>query len=210
MKYAVLNSDNTVIAIHDDNQDVENLYTNCTVYQSTQYYQIGDIFVIPAATYQDLTEFLYQEKCKVAYGGVTVVKNNQHYIFETTQDSITMCNSLALAIANQPDTYAINWKCWCDGMPVMLELNKAQFNAIFAFGIQMINEAFAVQGILNDTVQNMTSLQLADQVYIAQFKQSAIDSFAAMNTVFEISQESSDSSVVTADISDSASSTETQ
>ena len=34
MKYAVSNTTQAVIAIHDDNQDVENLYPNCTVYQS--------------------------------------------------------------------------------------------------------------------------------------------------------------------------------
>lgn len=64
-----------------------------------------------------MVEFLYQEKCKVAYGGVTIVKNSQEYTFETTQDSITMCNSLALAIASQPDTYTINWKCWKGDIP---------------------------------------------------------------------------------------------
>lgn len=35
MKYVVSNTDNTIIATHDDNQDVENLYNNCTVYKST-------------------------------------------------------------------------------------------------------------------------------------------------------------------------------
>jgi len=35
MKYAVSNTTQAVIAIHDDNQDVENLYNNCTVYKST-------------------------------------------------------------------------------------------------------------------------------------------------------------------------------
>lgn len=120
MKYVVSNTDNIIIATHDDNQNVENLYNNCTVYKSTEHYELGDTFVIPPATYQELTEFLYQEKCKVAYGGVTVVRDSQHYTFETTQDSITMCNSLALAIASQPDTYTIYWKYWCDGMPKML------------------------------------------------------------------------------------------
>lgn len=120
MKYVVSKTDNIIIATHDDNQNVENLYNNCTVYKSTEHYELGDTFVIPPATYQELTEFLYQEKCKVAYGGVTVVRDSQHYTFETTQDSITMCNSLALAIASQPDTYTIYWKCWCDGMPKML------------------------------------------------------------------------------------------
>lgn len=197
MRYAVSNTTQSVIAIHDNNQDVQNLYPNCTVYQSVQTYQLGDTFVIPPATYQELTEFLYQQKCKVAYGGVTVVKNNQHYTFETTQDSITMCNSLALAIASQPDTYTIYWKCWCDGMPKMLQLTKVQFNAIFAFGIQMINQAFAVQGTLNTTVQSMLSYQMQDQEYIAQFKQQAEEAFSAVNTVFNITQ-ASDSSLTEA------------
>lgn len=81
MKYVVSNTDNTIIATHDDNQNVENLYNNCTVYKSTEHYELGDTFVIPPATYQELTEFLYQEKCKVAYGGVTVVRDSQHYTF---------------------------------------------------------------------------------------------------------------------------------
>lgn len=60
MKYAVSNTAHAVIAIHDDNQDVENLYNNCTVYKSTEHYELGDTFVIPAATKQDLVEFLYR------------------------------------------------------------------------------------------------------------------------------------------------------
>lgn len=188
MKYVISDETQTVIAIHDNNQDVENLYPNCTVYQSTQIYQLGAAFVIPPATVQDLTEFLYQQKCKVAYGGVSVVKNGETYTFETTQDSITMCNSLSLAIATQSDDYVISWKCWSEGVPKMLELTKAQFNQIFAFGIQMINEAFAVQGILNATVQGMNAQQLADKEYIAQFKQQTADAFSAVNTVLDISQ----------------------
>ena len=67
------------------------------------------------------------------------MKDQQEYTFETTQDSITMCNSLALAIASQPDTHEISWKCWKGDIPEMVQLTKTQFNAIFAFGITMIN-----------------------------------------------------------------------
>ena len=55
----------------------------------------------------------------------------------------------------------------------------------------------------------MLSQQLEDQEYIAQFKQQAEEAFAAVDTVFEITQESSDSSAVAINISDSASLTET-
>lgn len=73
-----------------------------------------------------------------------MVKDSQAFTFETTQDSITMCNSLSLAVSAQADDSVISWKCWQGDVPKMLELTKAQFNAIFAFGIVMINEAFAV------------------------------------------------------------------
>jgi hypothetical protein len=140
----------------------------------------------PQTTIADLTEFLYQEKCKVAYGGVTVVKGSTEYLFETNQDSITMCNSMALAMANQPDDFTVSWKVWQDGNPVMLTISKAEFNAIFAFGMVMINTAFGVEGDLNETAQKLTDEQLADDDYVMAFKKTAVIRFATVNNIFNI------------------------
>ena len=140
----------------------------------------------PQTTIADLTEFLYQQKCKVAYGGVTVVKGGAEYLFETNQDSITMCNSMALAMTSQPDDFTVNWKVWQDGSPVRLTISKAEFNAIFAFGMTMINTAFGVEGALNAEAQKLTSEQLADDEYVMAFKERAVIQLAAVNTVFNL------------------------
>ena len=143
----------------------------------------------PKTTIADLTEFLYQEKCKVAYNGVTVIKDGAEYFFETNQDSITMCNSMALAMASQPDDYTITWKVWQGDKPVMLTITKAEFNAIFAFGMTMINTAFAVEGALNEQAQSFTDEQLADGDYVMAFKENAVIQLAAVNTVCKLDNE---------------------
>lgn len=138
------------------------------------------------ATLEDLSQFLYQQKCKIAYGGVTVIKDGFSYIFETNQDSITMCNSMALALSTQPDTTQITWKTWKDNTPVMLIVSKAEFNAIFSFGMLMINTAFGIEGVLNEQVQKMTEEQLADFQFVQAFKTEAVTQFAQVNTVFDL------------------------
>lgn len=140
----------------------------------------------PPTTVADLTEFLYQEKCKVAYGGVLVIKGGAEYLFETNQDSITMCNSMALAMTSQPDDYTVNWKVWAADVPIMLTITKAEFNAIFAFGMLMINTAFGVEGALNAEVQKLTEEQLADAEYVTAFKENAVVQLAAVNTVYSL------------------------
>jgi hypothetical protein len=82
-----------------------------------------------------LTEFLYQEKCKIAYGGVTVIKEGELYLFETNQNSITMANGKATAIFNKSEDFQINWKTWKDNLPVILTLTKKEFNEIFNFSM---------------------------------------------------------------------------
>lgn len=73
-----------------------------------------------------------------------------------------MCNSMALALNTQPDTTQITWKVWKDNTPAMLIISKAEFNAIFSFGMLMINTAFGIEGVLNEQVQSITEEQLAD------------------------------------------------
>lgn len=141
---------------------------------------------VPKTTIADLVEFLYQEKCKVAYGGVTVVKDGKKYLFETNQASITMCNSMAIAMAGQPDDYAITWKVWDGDTPVMMKITKVEFNAIFAFGMLMINTAFGVEGALNKQAQSLTDEQLAGVDYVMAFKENAVVQLATVNTVFNL------------------------
>lgn len=143
----------------------------------------------PIPTKAELAEFLYQEKCKVAYDRVTVIKGGEEYLFETNRDSITMCNSMALAMASQPDDYTVVWKVWTADVPIMLTITKAEFNAIFAFGMLMINTAFGVEGALNAEVQKMTEEQLADAEYVTAFKENVVVQFAAVNTVLSLDPE---------------------
>lgn len=140
----------------------------------------------PVITTADLVEFLYQEKCKVAYGGITIVKGGESYLFETTQDSITMCNSMALAMTTQADDFNVSWKVWQGDIPVMLSITKAEFNTIFAFGMTMINTAFAVEGALNAEAQRLTEEQLTDDELVQAFKDNAVEELAAVQTTMTL------------------------
>jgi hypothetical protein len=64
-----------------------------------------------------------------------VIKEGIKYIFETNEHSITMCNSMALALATKSDDFTINWKVWEGNIPVLLTITKVEFNNIFAFGM---------------------------------------------------------------------------
>lgn len=174
------------------------LGTNIAFYQSIGMTEMdveqdynGQWFIVGYApkkiiAHEELVEFLYQEKCNVAYNGVTIVIGNNKYLFETTQDSITMCNSMALALNAQPDEYLLYWKVWQDNSPIMLAITKAQFTEIFSFGMLMINEAFSVEGMLNAEQEAFTDEQLADEEFIAEFKAKAVNEFSRISTEFII------------------------
>lgn len=137
-------------------------------------------------TKADLSEFGYQEKCKVAYGGVTVKKDDNEYTFETTQDSITMCNSRAFAIVDKPDDFIITWKVWQGDIPTVINITKAEFLSIFAFGSNMIDEAFTIEGTLNNTINQLTVELLTDTDYINKFKEYVVECFNTVNTHYDL------------------------
>ena len=98
---------------------------------------------------EELSELIYDEKCKIAYGGITLNKNGTAYLFDTDPTSISMCNSMMLRLTGQPDDTPVSWKVYADGAPVLLQLTKQDFEAVFAAGMAMINSAFTVEGELN-------------------------------------------------------------
>lgn len=188
MKY-VCDSYFNIIAIHDDNQNIQNLYPGLFIYQSQKTYSLDDTFVLEPYKTQDLIEYCYKQKCRIAYGGVHIIKNNQEYIFETTQDSITMCNSVLLGLMNQDDSYQVYWKVWQDDKPAMLALTKAQFQQVFSFGMRMINEAFAEEGTLDEVAKEFTEEQLADRAFIDEWKTGASQSFDEIDVTFNLDEE---------------------
>lgn len=135
-------------------------------------------------TKAELSEFVYKEKCKAAYGGVTIKKDGNEYTFETTKDSIAMCNSRVFTIATKPDDFIITWKVWQGDIPTVLNITKAEFLSIFAFGSEMIDAAFAVEGVLNAEIQKLTIEQLSNDKYINNFKENAILQFKNINKIF--------------------------
>jgi hypothetical protein len=144
---------------------------------------------VPIPTKADLTVFVSEEADKVAYGGITIIANGQEYLFKTTTDNITRCNSVLAMYEVLPDNTIIPWEVWQGDVPVMLPVNKAQFKQCFAFGANMIISVETVKGTLNAEVQNMTDEQLANADYIADFKGNAMAQLAAVNTVFKLDAE---------------------
>lgn len=133
-----------------------------------------------------LSEWMYQEKCKIAYTGVIVIMNTQEYIFETDKDSITMCNSQAIALAQMEDITEIKWKVYKKNLPILITLTKKQFLSIFSFGMQMINQSFAVEGERNTIIEAMTKEQLENDEYINTFKIESTNKFNQINKYINI------------------------
>lgn len=141
---------------------------------------------IPMPTKAELTAFVSAEADKVAYGGITIIANGQEYLFKTTTDNITRCNSVLAMFEVLPEDTVIPWEVWQGDVPTMLPVNKVQFKQCFAFGSQMIIGVETVKGTLNAEVQNLTDEQLADADYVNAFKENAVIQLTAVNTVFSI------------------------
>ena len=100
-------------------------------------------------TKEKLSELIYAEKCKVAYGGITLEKDGTAYLFATDPTSISMCNAMMLRLAGQPAGTPVSWKVYRGETPVLIQLTKLEFERVFAAGMTMIDQAFAVEGQLN-------------------------------------------------------------
>ncbi len=100
-------------------------------------------------TKQKLSELIYAEKCKIAYGGITLEKDGARYLFDTDPASISMCNAMLTRLNGKPDDTPVSWKVYCRDTPVLLSLTKFEFERVFAAGMTMIDQSFAVEGELN-------------------------------------------------------------
>ena len=141
---------------------------------------------VKSATISELIEFVSAEADKVAYGGITIIANGQKYLFKTTTDNITRCNSVLAMYEVLPEDTTIPWEVWQGDIPVMLPVNKAQFKQCFAFGSQMIISVETVKGSINTEVRRLTKEQLADADYVMAFKKNTVIQLAGVNTVFSL------------------------
>lgn len=137
-------------------------------------------------TKADLIKFISSEADKVAYGGFTIVQGENQYLFKTTTDNITRCNSVLAMFQVLPAGTFIPWEVWQGDVPTMLSVNAEQFKACFAFGSQMIINVESVKGAINAEVQSLTEEQLANEEYITAFKENAVIQLNAVNTVFNL------------------------
>lgn len=137
-------------------------------------------------THKDLIDFVTAQADKVAYGGITIIASGQEYLFKTTTDNITRCNSVLAMYSALPDDTVIPWEVWQGDFPVMLPVNKVQFQQGFAFGGQMIIAVETVKGTLNAEVQKLTNEQLANPDYVMAFKENTVIQLATVNTVFNL------------------------
>lgn len=140
----------------------------------------------PIPTKPDLTAFVSAEADKVAYGGITIIANGQEYLFKTTTDNITRCNSVLAMYEVLPENTVIPWEVWQGDIPIMLPVNKAQFKQCFAFGANMIINVETVKGTLNAEVQNLTDEQLSDDDFVMVFKGNVVIQLAQVNTILKL------------------------
>lgn len=138
------------------------------------------------ATKAELTTFVSAEADKVAYGGFSIVQGEQKYLFKTTTENITRCNSVLAMFQALPEETIIPWEVWQGDVPTMLSVNAEQFKSCFAFGSQMIIRVESIKGAICAEIQNLTDEQLADGEYITAFKENAVMRLNSVNTVFEL------------------------
>lgn len=137
-------------------------------------------------THKELVQFIYSEKCRIAYGGVKIIKNGKSYLFETSMDSATMCSCQLHALKEQNNDYIVYWKVWQNDEPQMLELTKPEFIKVFSFSRDVINTAFGVQGMLNKQAKTFTQKQLKNKQFIMNFQITVVSRFDAINNQLEI------------------------
>ena len=137
-------------------------------------------------TKAELTAFVSAEAEKVSSGGFTIVQGENQYLFKTTVENITRCNSVLAMFQVLPVDTVIPWEVWQGDVPTMLSVNAEQFKACFAFGSQMIIQVETVKGAINAEVQKLTDELLADDEYITAFKENAVMQLNSVNAVFEL------------------------
>jgi hypothetical protein len=137
-------------------------------------------------TKAELTEFVSAEADKVAYGGFTIVLDEEKYLFKTTTDNITRCNAVLSMFQVLPEDTIIPWEVWQGDTPTMLSVNANQFKSCFAFGSKMIIQVETIKGAINAEIQNLTDEQLANEEFINVFKENVVIQLNSVNTVFDL------------------------
>lgn len=127
---------------------------------------------------------LYELKSAVAYSGIVLRGNGHDYTFETNSTSITLINSTLVSASD--DSTELNWKVYEGNEVAFLTLTVAELKQLFAFGMNMINTAFGVEGALLQQVRAMTDEQLSDNQYVSEFESQAREQFNGIDKIIEV------------------------
>jgi hypothetical protein len=90
-------------------------------------------------------------------------------------------------VASPDDSIELNWKVYEGNEVAFYPLTVGQLKVLFAFGMNMINTAFATESSLLQTVNEMTEEQLADSEYVSTFEANARQQFDAINKTIDAS-----------------------
>lgn len=134
----------------------------------------------------DVKTQLYILKSKVAYRGITIVKDGQSYTFETDKDSISLSSASLLAMASLEDTTLIGWKVYQGDKALVISITKAELAKIFGFGMTMIRQAFGVEGSYLATFNDYTDEYLKTEFDSTAFLAQAKTSFDQVVTQFSL------------------------
>lgn len=137
----------------------------------------------------DLSEEVYKAKSEKAFGGVTVKRKKQEFIFETSKDSIALANSMFTSLQSKSEDYIIGWKTWKSAdalMPDYVELTKEEFIKIYNFVSEMIEQSFALEAKLNSEIMNLSEDNLYNSEYLEKVKQYIKESFNKIKTVIKL------------------------
>lgn len=129
----------------------------------------------------ELVEYNYGVKEARAYGGIYVTYQGSQLLFETKTESIV--NTTA-TLGIMPDDSTANWKFYSNNMPVAVPITKQQLGAIAQFGLNMINQCFAVEGEANSKVYAASTKEVNDSAWVELFKTSVKEQMDAIpNTI---------------------------
>lgn len=133
---------------------------------------------------EQFTRELYNLKCGVAYTGIILQDIDHSYTFETNTNSITLINSTL--VAAQDDSTVLQWKVYENNKAVFYALTIKQLKILFAFGMTVINAAFATESSFLDQIQAMSDEQLMDDAFVEELKATAREQFATINKTINV------------------------
>lgn len=130
---------------------------------------------------KDLIEFTYEAKEAKAYGGITIKIGDNEALFETTKEAMAPIVATLISLPNEDSV--THWKFWEGEVPTTLPITKKQLQVVLAFGKNMVDDCFRIEGESNEKVKSATKRQLMSSKWVEDFKNVVTEDMNKVNTL---------------------------